>query len=144
MPMLRRPHDHHRVLQARLLAAHASDNYDQDRHVMTMSTSSRSSNACLVRRFLTSHGGARSNTQLGRSRDAASAIWNQHHRSGILMLSIALIWTGLTRHVLLQGGNGFEIGSLCRRLRTRLLCRYLNSKDAQGDYSYEKSGHVKC
>jgi hypothetical protein len=41
MPMLRRPHDHHRDLRARLNAAHPSIEPDQDRHIMTPFTRRR-------------------------------------------------------------------------------------------------------
>src|SRR5215467_10588191 len=39
--MLRRPHDHHRELRARLLPAHASDQLNQDRHLMSITASAR-------------------------------------------------------------------------------------------------------
>jgi hypothetical protein len=41
MPVLRRPHDHHRDLRARLFATHALDQLDQDRHLMTITASAR-------------------------------------------------------------------------------------------------------
>src|SRR5262249_55301247 len=61
LPMLRRPHDHHRALHARLLAAHPSDNHDQHRHVMMTVATSRCTNDHSCRRFSIGSGGTCSN-----------------------------------------------------------------------------------
>ena len=64
MPLLRRPHDHHRDLRARQLAqiSSAADTRNQDRYLMTRAPKPRRRKAtCLLRWFQTGHDGARQN-----------------------------------------------------------------------------------
>src|SRR5262249_14302303 len=55
MPMLRQPHDHHRVLRARLHAEHPIAEPDQDRHIMTPLITVRPPTAARPRRSSAGH-----------------------------------------------------------------------------------------
>ena len=64
LPLLRRPHDHHRDLPARQLAqiSSAAGTRNQDRYLMTRAPKPRRRKAtCLLRWFQTGHDGARRN-----------------------------------------------------------------------------------
>jgi hypothetical protein len=70
MPVLRRAHDHHRDLRARLLAAHASNKRDQNRHLMMITTAaSQYRNAPRSCRSSNGHGAAWSDRQFGPLRN---------------------------------------------------------------------------
>jgi hypothetical protein len=64
MPVLRRPHDRHRDLRARLRSAHASRKHDQNRHVMMTIATPQYRNARRPCRSSTGHGAARPDRQL--------------------------------------------------------------------------------
>src|SRR5512143_348056 len=62
MPVLRRPHDHHRDLRARLNTEHPSTEPDQDRHIMMPLPIARCPNAArLYHRSSADDGEARAN-----------------------------------------------------------------------------------
>ena len=73
MPVLRRPHDHHRDLRARLLAAHSSDRTNHHRLLMII-IATRSRNVRLACRCLIGHGASRPNTQCPCQFDRSSSI----------------------------------------------------------------------
>jgi hypothetical protein len=72
-PLLRRSHDHHRDLRARLLAAHTSSHrLNLDRHLMTTIATSPCRNPRLARRASTGHHGTRPDTQFEPQFDRTS------------------------------------------------------------------------
>ena len=73
MPVLRRPHDHHRDLRARLLAAHPSDRTNHHRLLM-ITIATRSRNVRLACRCLIGHGASRRNTQCPCQFERSSSI----------------------------------------------------------------------
>ena len=79
LSLLRRPHDHHRAVRARLnsaLSAKPADASDQDRHLMIMSIRSPSFNAGhLCRRRSDEHASARTNSLLIRQPVARSSLF---------------------------------------------------------------------
>ena len=73
MPVLRRPHDRHRDLRARLLSAHASRQRDQNRHIMTIIATSQHRNARRPCRSSTGYSAACSDRQCRPQWKALSA-----------------------------------------------------------------------
>src|SRR5882672_8329503 len=73
MPLLRRPHDHHRELRARLLSALPSCRLMQHRHVMTTIHTTQSRNARRSRQSSSAHDDARSNPKLHPQLDRSSS-----------------------------------------------------------------------
>src|SRR6266481_1844814 len=73
MPLLRRPHDHHRELRARLLSALPSCRLMHDRHVMTTIPTTQTRNARLSRQSSSAHDDDRSNPKLHPQLDWSSS-----------------------------------------------------------------------
>src|SRR5207344_2567971 len=89
VPVLRRSHEHHRDLQARLDAAipTAAANRDQDRYIMITFPTSQIQNTDLSRRPLIRHGGARANARLRSQLVHRSSLLkaDTYPRSGLFM-----------------------------------------------------------